>query len=429
GGTTGIVEALDHMSDRFVDKTNVMTPVQSAVWAEVGSDPFAAAVAIMLARSGALLPQVKAKASAPRGGASGGGGVALFTADGQLEVKAVQLLDDGRGLRVASSVAPKGEGQARVLASGTDSLMVSDGLTLEDLVQLGERHVRVDGEWVTLRSLGDRVSAIGQDSWNADDAAYLAAATSQMKRLADFVDLTTTGATCARSTYTAELTSDAVRKHLGEWLACQKADSAALEAMLEQLELLANEHQAWKQSKEKLVAASRRIVTLTTTAPENLRVSFRSRTWVFSYVTPIVGYAGVLRPDETFGLFYLGAQIHLDPNPVDDVQWRHGVTAKDLRRAVALELGVAPYRSNVGPDMRYGGPGALPPLFVGAAVHILPYTSLTFGAAFVDRRHSTLPQEQPHTVVTPYLGFTIQLNVPDLIRQVSGTTSDTETSR
>lgn len=431
GGTTGIVEALDHMNDRFVDKSNVMTPVQSAVWAEIGSDPFAAAVAIMLARSGALLPQVKTGAAAKKG-TDAGAPVALFTADGRLEVKAVQLLDDGRGLRVASSVSPKGEGQARVLASGTDSLVVADGLTLEDLVQLGERHVRIDHEWVTLRSLGDRVSSIGQESWNAEDAAYLAAATAQMRRLADFVDLTTTGATCARHTYTAaenELTNDAVRKHLGEWLQCQKADSAALESMLEQLELLASEEQAWKQTKERLVGRSRRIATLTTTAPENLRVSFRAKSWVFSYVTPIVGYAGVLRPDETFGLFYLGAQIHLYPNPVDDVQWRRGVTAKDLRRALALELGIAPYQSSVGPDMRYGGPGSLPPLFLGAAVHILPYTSLTFGAAFVDRRNSTLPQEEPHTVVTPYMGFTVQLNLPDLIRQASGTTSDTETSR
>jgi hypothetical protein len=432
GGTTGIVEALDHMNDRFVDKTNVMTPVQSAVWAEVGSDPFAAAVAIMLARSGALLPQVKAGGAKKGAGGDAGSPVALFTADGRLEVKAVQLLDDGRGLRVASSVSPKGEGQARVLASGTDSLVVADGLTLEDLVQLGERHVRIDHEWVTLRSLGDRVSNIGQDSWNAEDAAYLAAATEQMRRLSDFVALTTTDAACARHTYTAaenELTGDAVRKHLGEWLQCQKADSAALESMLEQLELLATEHQAWKQSKERLVGRSRRIVTLTTTAPENLRVSFRSKSWAFSYVTPIVGYAGVLRPDETFGLFYLGAQIHLYPNPVDDVQWRSGVTAKDLRRALALELGIAPYQSSVGPDMRYGGPGSLPPLFLGAAVHLLPYTSLTVGAAFVDRRNSTLPQEQPHTVVTPYLGLTVQLNIPDLIRTASGTTSDTETSR
>jgi hypothetical protein len=160
-----------------------------------------------------------------------------------------------------------------------------------------------------------------------------------------------------------------------------------------------------------------------------MRVSFTSRTWVFSYVTPIVGYAGVLRPDETFGLFYLGAQIHLDPNPVDDVQWRRGVTAKDLRRSLALELGIAPYRGSVGTDMRYSGPGALPPLFLGAAVHLLPYTSLTVGAAFVDRRHSTLVEEQPHTVVTPYVGLTIQLNVPDLIRQASGPASDTEAAR
>jgi hypothetical protein len=87
-----------------------------------------------------------------------------------------------------------------------------------------------------------------------------------MKRLADFVDLTTQGLTCTAHTYTAaeaELSQDAVRKHLGEWLVCQHADASALETMLEQLETLANEQQAWKQTKDKLVAKSRRIVTLT----------------------------------------------------------------------------------------------------------------------------------------------------------------------
>ena len=54
----------------------------------------------MLARSAALLPQVRGK------------GVALFTTDGRMEVRALQLLDDGRSIRVAPSPAPA---EARVL--------------------------------------------------------------------------------------------------------------------------------------------------------------------------------------------------------------------------------------------------------------------------------------------------------------------------
>jgi hypothetical protein len=420
GHSTGIVEVLGHMSDRFYDKTNIMPPAANVVWADIATDPFAQAVANLLTHDGALLPQVR-----------GTQGVALFTPDGKLQVKTLQLLDDGRSIRVATSKAPTGA-QARVLTATTDTLPIADGLTLYDLIQLGNRRIRVAKDWITLKELGDGISQLGLEQWMPEDSTFLVKAHAQLKRLSDFVDLSTSGVTCTPHTYAAteaEQTSDAIRRQLGDWLVCQKADAAAIETMREQVAALITEDEAWKASKAKLVSKSRRIVTLTSTAPTPMQVSFAARTWVFSYVTPIVGYAGVLRPDESFGLFYLGAQIHLDPNPVDDVQWKHGMTTKDLRRAVALELGVAPYRSSFGPDMRFGGPGSLPPLFIGAAVHLLPYTSLTLGGAIVERRNSTLSQEEPHTVFAPYLGVTLQLNLPDLIRTAAGPTTDTAASR
>jgi len=420
GNATGIVEVLGHMSDRFYDKTNVMPPQASVVWADVASDPFAQAVANLLTHTGALLPQVQK----PQG-------VALFTPDGKLQVKALQLLDDGRTIRVAASKAPTGT-QARVLTATTDTLQISERLTLYDLIQLGNRRIRVGKDWIGLKELGDGIAQLGLEQWMAEDSTFLVDAQAQLKRLSDFVDLSTSGVTCTPKVYAAseaEQTNDAIRRQLGDWLACQKADAAAIETMREQVASLIKEDEDWKAAKAKLVSKSRRIVTLTSTAPTPMRVSFASRTWVFSYVTPMIGYAGVLRPDETFGLFYLGAQIHLDPNPIDDVQWKHGLTTKDLRRAVALEIGIAPYRTSFGPDMRYEGPGELPPLFVGAAVHVLPYTSVTFGGTIIERRNSTLSQEEPHTIIAPYLGLTLQLNLPDLVRTAAGPSSDTAASR
>jgi hypothetical protein len=238
-----------------------------------------------------------------------------------------------------------------------------------------------------------------------------------MQRLSDFIDLSTSGGTCGKAST------------LDNWLTCHKIDAAAIETMREQIAALQGADQEWRQTKEKLVGRSRNIVTMTMTMTNPLRVSFESSTWVFSYVTPIVGYAGILRPDETFGLFYLGAQIHLDPNPANDPQWRDGITTKDLRRALALEIGFAPYSTSFGPDMRYDGPGELPPLFIGAALHVLPYTSVTLGGAIVERRNSTLREEMPRTAFSPYLGITIQLNVPDLLRQAVGPSTDTTASR
>jgi hypothetical protein len=403
------------MGDKFHAKTNVMPPATTGVWLDVATDPLARATANLLMHDGALLPQVRGTTSV------------LVTPDGALQVRALQLLDDGKTIRIAPSKAPTPT-QARELTTGTTSLLVADDLTLYDLIQLGNRKIRVDKDLFSLKELGEGFSQLGLEQWMPEDSAFLVSAHAQLKRLADFVDLATSGVTCSPHTYAAteaESTSDAIRRQLGDWLACAKADAAAIETMREQVASLMTEDKTWQAAKDRVTARTRRLVTLTTTAPMTAGVAFESRAWVFSYVTPIVGYAGVLRPDESFGLFYLGAQIHLDPNPIDDVAWKHGMTTKDLRRAIALEIGVAPYRSSFGPDLRYDGPGELPPLFVGAAVHLIPYTSLTFGASILERRNSTLQEESPHTIVAPYLGFTIQLNVPDLIRSATGPTTDT----
>jgi hypothetical protein len=423
GNASGIVEARDHLEDRWHDKAQVMAHPPHVVWGETATDPLAQATATLLARAGALLPQVRAQGKT--------GSVALFTTDGKLQVRAVQILDDGRSLRVASSKAPAGD-QARVLSVTTDAIQLTDDLTLFDLVQLARGQIRVDKDWLSLVALGDKFSSLGLDTWTADDTAYLAAAHAHLKNLATYVDTITAGVACPTKPFGTgedEQGRDASDHHLGEWLVCTKVDAAALMALADQLGELAYEDAAWKATKSKLVAHTRRLVTLTTTSPIGTRVAFTSRTWAFSYVTPIVGYAGVIRPDDSFGLFYLGAQLHFAPNAVDDVLWRDGVTTRDLRRAIALEIGVAPYGGQFGPQQRYSGPGGLPPVFVGFAVHVVPYTSLTLGGAIIDRKSSTLMEEQAHTIVTPYVGFTIQLNVPDLFRQMSRPTTETEAFR
>ncbi|HTR56010.1 MAG TPA: hypothetical protein VMJ10_35280 [Kofleriaceae bacterium] len=416
---TGIIEARDRVQDHWNDQERVMSPLAEVVWADTATDPFAHALATMLARSAALLPQVRT------------GSVALFTTDGRLQVNALRVLDDGRSIRVATSKTPSGD-QARVLTATTDTLAIADGLTLYDLIQLGNGRVRVDKDWITLPELGERLSGLGLDAWTPDDTAYLTAAAAQLRRLTEYVDDATSGAQCPHGTLAsteAEQTADAVRRHLGEWLVCQHADVRALESLSQQLDDLEREDRAWKETRDELVAREKQIVTLTTTAPIAARVEFTSTTWVFSYVTPFVGYAAVVQPDESFGLFYVGAQIHLAPNPVDDPLWRDGVTTRDLSRAVALELGVAPYGGSFGPNNRYSGPGSLPPLFAGIAVHVVPYTSLTFGGSFVDRKDSPIPQEQAHLAFAPYFGFTVSLNLFDLVRQASHPGSDTTAYR
>ena len=401
------------MQDRWAGASTVMQPAQ-ALWLDTQTDPFAHALAAMLARSAALLPQVK------------GNAVAMYTTDGKLAIGALQLLDDNRSIRVAASKSP-GD-RSRVLTATTDGLYVADGLTLYDVLQLGHGKIRVEREWATLESVGERVAALGLDEWTAEDTAFLTGALAQLERLQIYVEAASAGTACggvAIGTSEPDLTPASTNHQLGAWMTCQRLDTAALASLIQQLHDLVQEDQTWRAAKEKLLEESRRVVTVTSTAPTSLRVAFASKTWVFSYLTPAIGYAGIARTDESFGLFYLAAQLHLAPNPVDDVPWSHGVTARDLRRAIALEVGIAPTGKAFGPDGRFSGPGGLPPIFLGLALHIVPYTSLSAGAILTDRKRSTLAQEDPHLDVSPYVGVTLQLNLPDLFRYASSPGSST----
>ncbi|MCX5745327.1 MAG: hypothetical protein NT062_22855, partial [Proteobacteria bacterium] len=164
GTATGLVEARDRFDDQWHANASVMQPATNPpVWLDPARDAFARALTALLARSAALLPQVTTK------------GVTLYTTDGKLPVGAIQLLDDGRTIRVASSPAPGGN--SRVLDTTTDALQVADGIAVFDLVQLGLGKLRVDqgsqATYLTFEQIGQRIASLGLDDWTADDAAFL----------------------------------------------------------------------------------------------------------------------------------------------------------------------------------------------------------------------------------------------------------------
>ena len=421
GAATGIIEARDRFDDKWHPSSQAVMPAPPAqpVWLDIASDPFAFAVTSLLARSAALVPQVRPN-----------GAVSLVTNDGKLAVGALQILDDGRSIRVATSRAPGDK--TRVLTATTDTLAIAEGLQLDDLIELGRGKLRVDHTFITLEALAARVAALGLEEWTAEDAAFLGGALAQLRRLDQYAEAVTLDTPCRAGpigTAEAELTPASTDRHLGEWLACRKLDLKALDTLVELLDDLVKEDGAWKQARDQVATHSRRVVTMTTTGPLPLRLTFETSTWVFSYLTPIAGVAGVLRTDESFGLGFVGVELHLDPNPIHDVPWSHGVTGHDLRRAMALELGVAPTGDGFGPDARFGGPGKLPPVFLGVALHVIPYTSLSFGVALLDRRRSTLVEEEAHVVASPYVGFSIQLNLPDLVRHAVLASSNTRANQ
>jgi len=134
------------------------------------------------------------------------------------------------------------------------------------------------------------------------------------------------------------------------------------------------------------------------------------KTWVFSFLTPTVGYATT---SDSFGIPTLALQLYFFPNSADEPMWSTG--ARDLRRIFSVELGIAPKTDSFGPDKRYSGPGDLPPFFVGAGFHVIPYTALSLGALFADAKRTTLATEKASLHPVFYFGASVQTNIPDII--------------
>jgi hypothetical protein len=154
-----------------------------------------------------------------------------------------------------------------------------------------------------------------------------------------------------------------------------------------------------------------------------LEIEFTQSTWVFSYLTPTLGYALVDSHDGWFALPYAGVQLHFYPNPVDKPLFRNGVR-DDLKRAFAVEFGLSTTTSSTfGRDGRYRGVFGLPAPTLALALHLLPYTSLSLGCAFLDRRDSVLAIENPQFAASFFVGLNVQVNIPDLIRKNSTSTT------
>jgi hypothetical protein len=203
------------------------------------------------------------------------------------------------------------------------------------------------------------------------------------------------------------------------------ASEGPLNLLAARLAALRDEHAAWQKSRSSLQLVKHTDSNAVST-PLKMRIAFTQKTWVFSYLTPVVGYASFPVDDDSFAVYYVATQLHFWPNPVNDVLWSRGF--EDLKRSFALEVGVATKVSTFGPDSRFSGPRGLPPLFGGVAFHLIPYTSVSGGVALVEERRSTLSEERAKLRWLGYIGLTVQFNIPDLVRQArdGGTTTSVE---
>ncbi|HEY4118111.1 MAG TPA: hypothetical protein VGM56_09655, partial [Byssovorax sp.] len=166
--------------------------------------------------------------------------------------------------------------------------------------------------------------------------------------------------------------------------------------------------------------------TLVTAAlPEHAALTQSS--WIFTYLTPVIGVGVVpaIGNDSAVVLAYSGVQLHFCPNNVDDPQWSKGVDAQELCRAFAIEAALGLSSGPFGDAGRYSSLSGFPPVFAGAAVHVIPYTSVSGGAVLLNERSSTVVEEEGNTKAFFYLGLNVQANIPDLVMALKGRTSAT----
>lgn len=347
-----------------------------------------------------------------------------------------------------------GAGNAKPLTLKADAVVLpNSSATLRDMLELSQGQVRIS-EYESIGAVIARITPILDDpaAATADQIQTLetletriVSLSSAMRRAFAASDGYVCGSGYPPGAPSFALTGpELLERNLGEWLRCEvvtdtcgslvaawgdavkppppcgpKTDAwpgyadverTPLDRLAIALHFFVKAQKQWKAKGSALVSTE--ITTVERARALDAKISFAQATWLGSYVTPVLGYARLTGIDTT--LFYAGVQLHLYPNEIDEPQWTNGFR-NDLRRFVALEIGFAPKTESFGPDDRYDGWSFLPPLFIGVALHPLPYASVTLGAALVDKRETTIAEESRQTDAMFYVGLNLQANVPDLI--------------
>jgi hypothetical protein len=154
-----------------------------------------------------------------------------------------------------------------------------------------------------------------------------------------------------------------------------------------------------------------------------LQVQMSQKTFLTTYITPIVGFTYYASTSQGFWEPYVGIQVYAFPNPVDEPMWSNG--SADLRRLFSLELGAGTEASGFGPGGRYATLNGVPPIFVGLAAQAIPYVTGSIGWSLLGTRSNELQQASTTIIDSLYFGLSVQANVPDIIRGLS--TSGTST--
>lgn len=201
-----------------------------------------------------------------------------------------------------------------------------------------------------------------------------------------------------------------------------------LVALAASLDDLATASQAWRDSAGAATRMALRDSTIVTLASVPVQLDMTLDRFTSTYLTEVTGLAFLPGQADT-ATTIVGLQLFLYPNEVDEPMWVNG--ALDVRRIFGLQLAVRPNGQAYGPSARYGAlaGSAIPPIFLGPVVQLIPYTTISAGAAFFGYRRTPLAAERVRTRTSLYISATAQLNVAAIIRRLaSGQATATTTS-
>lgn len=385
----------------------------------------------------------------------------FYTPDGKLQIKYLFIPSDLSTLVISDVDNPNTPQHRQVLTVKTDEITLPDSqLTLRDLLEFVNGRVRFNGTegYVELPRATVLIGALDLAKRlilpDAAELQELVAAVDKMAQIEGFIrrslrsqhDMQKEGQASS-----VDMTPKTILQNLGRWLSTQLASCSGpecgmvdeseldpqlwpwpnyrsiadspLNRLIDTLRQFVNASTAWSREIKKLEQALT-VPSVKAMSPMfEIIIETTQKSWIFSYVTLSTGFSVILNTPQPFWVHQVGMQLFFWPNNIDDPMWRNGIA--DLRRFFFIEAGVATTAGPFGPENRYAGPpginfeSTVPPLFFGAGLQILPYTSVSSGVAVLGRRTSTLMQEQVMRMASPYVGISIQLNLPDAIKALS----------
>lgn len=443
----------------------------SAAWSpprdfvDVDADPFGRLLVELLASKGhiyrGVVPQRSsgdvvngAKIDCAKDKDACRGRVVYTTRSGSLPIRFVRVRPGLEAFEVASDKSPSPAERDEIPVPAGALPIHGTGLTLEDAIEFARGRVKLGGHYLSLTEVHasiiapfiKRQEAELEETGRLGDPAPLKELAARVETIRKAVSAACSGADAARKTDKGRpggpqkpsagsivLATDRMPFELamatlsGLWMEEGALSECApyagpardpLASIAELIEAYIDAAGAWTANEDAMTV---QITKISTEHPRRTPFSIQGRvtqeTFFDNYVTPYLGRSILVMPGENTGMTYAGIQVYLWPNDVREPMWSNG--SSDIRRLAGLELGVGLLEGDFGEDNRFSGVGPLPPLFLGAALHTLPYVTLSLGASLMDRRQSALLPGTSDVFASFYVGLTAQLNAVGIVRNLT----------